>query len=236
MSFIDPVQLALREGILSDSDMPRAREVQRDRGGSLVRVCVDMGFLDDRALAGVLARALNLPRADLRQIDIDEEAFKRVPRAVLEAVVAVPFQIRQNGKVLAVAVADPQDERGLLRLRELSGLQLKVAVSGYREIEAILSENARKEGPTDPELMAQSVREPTHPGEMIFDLAAVQRDAAALEAGTAQASKGEADQLKALQKTIKQSSKALRAALDLCVERELITLDDIATAMKRGKE
>jgi hypothetical protein len=232
---IDPVQLAVREGLLSETDLPRAREVQLDRGGPLARVCVDMGYLDDRALASALARVLNLPRSDLRQIDIDPQAFGRVPRAVLESVSAVPFQLRQDGKVLVVAVADPQDERGLLRLRELSGLQLKVTVAGYREIEGVLAQYARTDGPTDPELMAQSVREPTHPGEMIFDLSAIGRDAAGMEAEQAAPVNNESEHLKALAKTMKQSSKALRAALDLCVERDLISMEDIATAMKRGK-
>ena len=46
----------------------------------------------------------------------------------------------------------------------------------------------------------------------------------------------EAERLKALQKTVKQSSKALRAALDLCVEKGAFALEDIATATERGSE
>jgi hypothetical protein len=233
---VDAIQLAIREGLLDETDLPRAREEQRDRGGSLARACVNMGYLDDRALAGALARALGLPRCDLRQVDIDPKAFELISLPVLESLTTVPFQLRQDGKVLVVAMADPQDEPALMRLRELSGIQLKVTVAGYREIEAVLAERARKNGPTDPELMAQAVREPTHPGEMIFDLAAIQRDAAAMEAAQAAPEKSQGDQLKAIEKTMKQSSKALRAALDLCVERNLLTLDEIATAMKRSKE
>ena len=249
MSFsrVDPIHLAVREGLLKDADLARAREVQQRQGGaSLARICVDMGFLDDAVFANALARSLNLPRSDLRQIVIAPEAFGRVPRSVLEAVAAVPFQLRQDGKVLLVAMADPQDERALLRLREVSGLQLKVTVASYREIEAILEERAAKEGPTDPELRAQSVREPTHPGEAIFDLAAIGREAAAMEAAQSPAAAPttaapavlpmlpEPERLKALQKTVSQSSKALRAALDLCVEKGFLSLEDIATAMKRG--
>jgi hypothetical protein len=150
--------------------------------------------------------------------------------------------------LLFIAMADPQDERALLRLREVSGLQLKVTVAGYREIENVLDVLAAKEGPTDPELRAQAVREPTHPGEMIFDLAAIGRDAAAMEAEQSRASApqtgaaqpapllSEPERLKELQKTMRQSSKALLAALNLCVERGLLSLEDIATAMKRGDE
>jgi hypothetical protein len=206
-----------------------------------------MGVLDDGLFANALARTLNLPRSDLRRIDISPKAFGRVPRSVLEAVAAVPFQVRED-KVLFVAMADPQDERALFRLREVSGLQLKVTVAGYREIENMLDFLASKEGPTDPELRAQAVREPTHPGEMIFDLAAIGRDAAAMEVeqspltapatGTAQPAPllSEPERLKELQKTMRQSSKALLAALNLCVERGLLSLEDIATAMKRGDE
>ena len=249
LSRVDPIHLAVREGLLDDADLLRARDVQQRQGGaSLARLCVDMGFLDDAMFANLLARVLNLSRSDLRQIYIAPEAFGRVPRSVLEAVAAVPFQLRQEGKVLLVAMADPQDERALLRLREVSGVQLKVSVAGYREIEAVLNEYAAKEGPSDPELMAQSVREPTHPGEMIFDLAAINREAAAMDSEqskTASASSGtqppapllsEAERHKALQKTVKQSSKALRAALDLCVEKGILSLEDLAAAMKRGNQ
>jgi predicted transcriptional regulator len=243
-SRIDPVQLAVREGLLDEVDLARAREVQGQQGGaSLARLCVDMGFLDDAALANALARALNLPRSDVRQISISPEAFGRVPRSVLEAVSAVPFQLKQEGKVLFIAMADPQDERALLRLREVSGLQLRVTVAGYGEIATVLAEHAAKESPNDLERRAQSVREPTHPGEAIFDLAAIGREAAQLDAdpsGAARAGGGpllsEEERLKALQKTVKQSSKALRAALDLCVEKGAFALEDIATVMKRGSE
>ena len=105
MSFsrIDPVQLAVREGLLDEGDLARAREVQGQQGGaSLARLCVDMGFLDDAALANALARTLNLPRSDVRQISIAPEAFGRVPRSVLEAVSAVPFQLKQEEKVLFI--------------------------------------------------------------------------------------------------------------------------------------
>jgi hypothetical protein len=130
-----------------------------------------------------------------------------------------------------------------MRLREVSGLQLKVSVAGYREIEVTLDQRVAKDAPSDHELRAQSVREGTHPGEVIFDLAAIAREAKAMEEPHAPAASGEAppppllseeERLQALQKTVKQSSKALLAALDLCVEKGLFSLEDIATAMKRG--
>ncbi|HEX9968981.1 MAG TPA: GspE/PulE family protein, partial [Acidimicrobiales bacterium] len=72
--------------------------------GSLL---VELGALDERALAGLLAEQMGVPLVDLR-VDVPEpEALKMLPETVARTVNAVP--IRRKGDVLEVAVADPSD-------------------------------------------------------------------------------------------------------------------------------
>ncbi len=62
----DAARLMLSAGIVSEADLQRARDIQASQGGSLPRICHELGALDESRWARVVAKALSLPTIDLR--------------------------------------------------------------------------------------------------------------------------------------------------------------------------
>ncbi|NTU76736.1 MAG: type II/IV secretion system protein [Alphaproteobacteria bacterium] len=97
----DQLQIALHE--------------QRQNGKRIGEVLVGLGFLDETALAEVLADRAGLEPVDLKQTTIDPALLRQLPRAVAMRHQIVPLAF--DGTTLNVAMADPYDILALDEMR-----------------------------------------------------------------------------------------------------------------------
>ena len=94
--------LATREHVVSALE-----SAQRGSGKRVGDLLVELGSLDERALAHGLARQRALDVADLRQITPEPAAINLMTEAMARALTAIPLSI--NGDSVIVAVADPSE-------------------------------------------------------------------------------------------------------------------------------
>src|SRR5579872_1414715 len=139
-AIFDAARLLLSAGIVSNPNLTRARAAQASQGGSLPRICHELGVLEETRWVRVLAKALSLPTVDLEAVGIDPSARGRAPEELLHELAAIPYQVREGGRVLRVAMAEPQDDLAKAQLRAATGCELEIAVAGYSAIEAALAE------------------------------------------------------------------------------------------------
>ncbi len=121
-------ELLVDAGVISRPQLSDALSHQRQYGGRLGTCLVELGLVDDRTLAGILAKQLNIPSATAAQLEKCEAfAIKLVPPSVAERLRAVP--IRQDGDKLWVVMADPTDKQAVGELSKASGKQVRAMVA-----------------------------------------------------------------------------------------------------------
>ena len=98
----------------------------------LDQAAIDAGLLDETIWVDILARELDLPRADVPQSEIDPALLARFPTKAIFHHEVLPLR-RENGHVLA-AVADPFATDALDELSAASGLPLFPVLAPRREI------------------------------------------------------------------------------------------------------
>ncbi len=124
------VDLLAQTGLLDHAKLELVR--LRANGGSVAQALIDEGFASGEGVARVRATRHRLPLVDLSVTGVDSEAATSIPLHVLERVVAIPYAF--EGGELRVAVADPQDIRGLDELRLATRYPLELAVAAREDI------------------------------------------------------------------------------------------------------
>ncbi|HMC72417.1 MAG TPA: hypothetical protein VKJ07_24905, partial [Mycobacteriales bacterium] len=81
---------------------------QKESGGRLGRVLVDLGAVQERDMVGVLAKQIGVPAADLRHETPEPDVISLLAEDVAREFNAIPLR-RDDGSV-TVAVADPQSD------------------------------------------------------------------------------------------------------------------------------
>ena len=100
-------ELLVARNVVTKTQLVEALLQQNASGKRIGALLVELGALDERSLAGLLAEQMGVPVVDLRTATPDPEALKLLPETVARNVNAVP--IRLKGEVLEVAVSDPSE-------------------------------------------------------------------------------------------------------------------------------
>ena len=101
-------ELLVDAGLATREHVVKALEsAQRGSGKRLGDLLVELGSLDDRALAHGLAKQRALDVADLRQITPEPGAIDLMTEAMARALTAIPLSVNEDSVV--VAVADPSE-------------------------------------------------------------------------------------------------------------------------------
>jgi len=109
--------------------------------GSLAQALVEEGVASSEGIARILAARHQLPLVDLTVSEVDEAAARLIPLHVLERVVSIPYALR--GDALLVAVADPANIHGIDELRLATRHPVELAVAAQEDILAALRRLAR---------------------------------------------------------------------------------------------
>jgi type IV pilus assembly protein PilB len=123
-------QLVRDSGLLSPDKLDAVRH--RARGGSFSRALLDEGFANSLGVARNLAEQYHLPLVDLAVEGVSSEATKLIPLLVLERVVAIPYFF--DGRMLRVAVTEPQNVQGLDEIRLATRHQTEFAVAVREDV------------------------------------------------------------------------------------------------------
>src|SRR5688572_1241402 len=85
--------LLVDRGLVSRAQLAEALLQQSVSGKRIGALLVELGALDERELAAVLAAQLDLPLADLRQLEPEPDALAHLPETIARSAVAVPLRV-----------------------------------------------------------------------------------------------------------------------------------------------
>ncbi|MGN0431671.1 MAG: GspE/PulE family protein [Lachnospiraceae bacterium] len=125
----------VKDGIITESQLQKALELQKASGQKLGETLVDSGMVTEEAIAKVLAAQLGYENVDLQNIAIAKEVQDLVTPAILKKNRVLPVEFApDNMNVLRVAMADPLDLDAMDDIAIITGCQVEPLVATPRSV------------------------------------------------------------------------------------------------------
>jgi type IV pilus assembly protein PilB len=119
-------------GLIDDFQLEAALSHQRNWGGKLGVILVEMGFARDEDIARVIAERLHIPVVELFDPPIPPAVLKVLKPDIAKKYTVIPA--RKEGEAVLIAMADPLDIKTLDELRFITGLSVKPALASEADI------------------------------------------------------------------------------------------------------
>jgi hypothetical protein len=235
--------LLVKAGVITELQLKTALAEQSQWGGKLGDILVRMEFLTEEILVRALSKQTGIQRADLSG-EGDRAALALVPADVAEEFGVVPVALKEEGRVLVVAMSDPLNISVSDHLRSLTGAKrIDAQMAGNSAIRAAISRWYRGEELLG-EDMEHSIRIVDNSGQSV-----VTRDerkaagkavspppqdvaAPAPAAGNGISRQG-IDLLRGVEETQRRSVAALKAMVELLIEKGVFSRDEYLARVKR---
>ena len=133
-------EILLERERLTPAQLTDALFQQRVSGKRLGAVLVELGVVDERALADALAEHFSLEVIDLRKQVPEASALAKLTETTARGFSALPLRI--DGAVLEVAVGDPSPELAS-DLTRAAGMRVRLAVAAPSDIARAIDRNYR---------------------------------------------------------------------------------------------
>ncbi|MCI0343630.1 MAG: GspE/PulE family protein [Planctomycetales bacterium] len=129
-------EILLRNGRISEAQLRAALELQRERGGRIGHVLVQMGAANEESVARALAEQSGMDYVDLAATPADPALLREIPPRLLHRFGVVPLS-RDDGTI-TVAIADPLAVSALDDLQVLTRCRVRAVLARERDIQKVL--------------------------------------------------------------------------------------------------
>jgi hypothetical protein len=128
-------ELLIKANVLQESQLKAALAEQAKWGGKLGEILVRMNLVSEDILVRALSKQLAIPAVNLDAVkEIQPHVLGRVPLQTARDFAVLPLQLRDDGKTLVVAIADPLNVRQLDELRAVTKCRIVPNVAGRTAI------------------------------------------------------------------------------------------------------
>jgi type IV pilus assembly protein PilB len=134
-------EIVIGRQLVTRSQLSEAELQQAASGKALGELLVELGAVDETALAEALAQELGLPLTDLGRSAPDEAAIAALPEAVARQLGVIP--VRRSDEGIEIAVPDPLDEDVLEKIAEAVGTPVLPVVAPASDIRRAIERSYR---------------------------------------------------------------------------------------------
>jgi len=227
--------LLVKAGVITELQLKAALAEQQQWGGKLGDILVRMDFLTEEVLVRALSKQTGIARADLTG-EVDRSALALVPADTAEEFGLVPIGLKDQGRTLVVAMSDPMNISATDHLVSLTGgLKIETRIAGAGAIRHAISrwyrgeEMLREDG-------EQSMRIVNNAGNTVVGFSTRTSKAAATQKAQPAAAGGResaAEVLRGVEDTQRRSVAALKAMVELLIEKGVFSRDEYLARVKR---
>ena len=93
-------ELLVKTTRISSEQLDRALRMQKERGGKLGKILVNLGFVSEEDILEALSRQFDIPIADLDASEVDEQLLQIIPVAMVRRYNVVPLQKKATPSTL----------------------------------------------------------------------------------------------------------------------------------------
>jgi type IV pilus assembly protein PilB len=117
----------VESSLISQEQLELALTEQTKTGGSLGYNLVKTGSISEKAFAEFLSQTYQVPAVDLDDLEADEHSIELIPTEVATKFQVVP--IKREGRVLTVAMANPDNIFAIDDIKFITGLEVRPVVA-----------------------------------------------------------------------------------------------------------
>ena len=132
-------EILIQRKKITREQLDAALGVQKEKGGFLGEIFVNMGLLDERDIVVALVVQCGLPYIAVNKYAIDSNIVRLIPKEVAqkERVIALD----RIGEILSVVMMNPLTEEKKQYLESLTGCRVATFISTKAEIEEAIARN-----------------------------------------------------------------------------------------------
>ena len=119
-------------GLIDDFQLQSALSQQRNWGGKLGAILLELEFVREEDLARVMAEILRIPYVNLFEPEIAESVIRMIKAEIAKKYQVVP--VKKEGGALFLAMFDPLDLEAIDEIRFITGLNIKPTLAMKSEI------------------------------------------------------------------------------------------------------
>jgi type IV pilus assembly protein PilB len=125
-------ELLVKESLISGEQLDTALKHQRERGGRLGSILINLGYVNDDDVTAVLSRQYGVPSINLAFFEIDPSVIKLIPMETAQKYLVVPLS--RVGSVLTIATADPTNVFAMDDIKFMTGFNVEPVVASEASI------------------------------------------------------------------------------------------------------
>ena len=152
-------ELLCDTGVINSEQLTQALSLQRQKGGRIGGVLVELGFLSVASLVETLQQVHQVRALDLASLEIPSEALRLLPLEKMRQYNVVPLQVKEH--CVYLAMADPGDLNALKELGFQLGRNIQPIAAPSAQIQA--AHRALKQNGADRPLRLQEALAPLQP-------------------------------------------------------------------------
>ncbi len=238
--------LLVKAKVISEAQLQAALLEQKRYGGHLGKILVRLNALSEEMLVKALSKQMNLPSVDLAALPtIPGHVRAKVPLDVARELDVVPLQLRDEGKTLVVAMAEPQNLKTLDTLRSVTGLRVVAQLAGYqaiaRAIERFYEADARVAEPDTPLRMQGNLGSTYHTLQPVGggapapapQVSAPRPPPGNGPSGQPAAGAAPSQSLRAVEEAQRKEVAALKAMVEILIEKGVFTREEYLAELNR---
>jgi len=120
-------------GLIDDFQLQTALSHQRNWGGKLGSILIELAFVTEEDVAAVIADKLHIPYVNLFEPEVPESVIKMIKADIAKKYHVVP--VKKEGGALVLAMFDPFDIEAADEIRFITGLNIKPSLAMESEIQ-----------------------------------------------------------------------------------------------------
>jgi len=243
--------LLVKAKVISESQLKAALAEQQKWGGKLGELLVRMNFLTEDMLVKALSKQMNVPAVNLDAIEsIPAHVRAKVPVEVARDLVALPLQLRDDGKTLLVAMAEPQNLKHLDTLRSVSRCRITAQFAGRQAIAKSFGrfyegqaemgsegDDGFKLVDSQGHTLIKNIDDvkprTTNPAAAAIKMPPVAAPAPRASTQEAPAAKSPAEMIRAIEEAQRKEVTALKGMVELMIEKGVFTREEYLAKVKR---
>ena len=122
-------------GAITEEQLQEALDYQKENGGKLGNVLVELGFISDQILITLLTQQLGIDYISLKGAKIEDSVVHLVPEPMIAKYRVMPVEIDpDNPNILKVAMSDPQDLDAIDDISLVTNLQVEPMLANESDI------------------------------------------------------------------------------------------------------
>jgi Type II secretory pathway, ATPase PulE/Tfp pilus assembly pathway, ATPase PilB len=132
------LKIFIEKHLLKETDLEKALKVQREKGGSLSDILVELGLISRDELMIALSQELGIPPINLSRYKIDPNVIKLIPKKMAKRYQIVPISKMSN--TLVVAMVDPLNIFAIDDIKAITGFNISPIITTDKDIKEAISQ------------------------------------------------------------------------------------------------